>query len=270
MNRNIYSNSGFTLVEVLIAIAILGVFIIPISGMFTTSLKVSESSRISIEAYSIANKVIEGMSDDEICIPSDNSPISANEYAKYNIKSEYDVKRSIQISQNATMGSFIDLKTLNTNGTLLTIDASVDGKLDFTNGLLGQLTYSPAFSPNVAGLTISFDNSTVKNGNTIIANKKFDYVLIIGGNSNLKLTLENTSNVNKTLYLSNIKQGGTFSINTVVTSSGQWISYDNLSTTEANSAGSVATANITMSVRHIPTDKEYSTTTERVFYKYQN
>ena len=269
MNRGIYAKSGFTLVEDLIAIAVLGIFIIPISGMFITSLKVSESSRISIEAYSIANKVIEGMSD-EICIPSDNSPISVAEYAKYNIKNEYDVKRSIQISKNATIGNFVDLKALNANGTLLTIDASVDEKIGFPNAMLQQLTYSPAFSPNVAGLTISFDNSTVKNGNTIIANKNFDYILIIGGNSNLKLTLENTSSANKTLYLSNITQGATFSINAVVTSSGQWISYDNLSTTEANSSGSVATANITISARHIPTNKEYTVSTERVFYKYQN
>lgn len=270
MNRDICAKAGFTLVEVLIAIAVLGIFVIPISSMFITSLRVSESSRISIEAYAVANKVIEGMSDDEICIPSDNSPISTDEYIKYNIKSEYDVRRSINITPNNAMGSFVDLKALNANGTLLTIDASVDGKIVFTNAMLGALTYTSALSPDVAGLTISFDNSTVKNGNTIIENSSFDNILIIGGNSRLKLTLENASKTNKTLYLSNVTKDGTFSINTVVTSSGQWTSYDNLSSTGANSPGSVATASIKMSVRHIPTNTEYTTTTDRVFYKYQN
>ena len=270
MNRLIFNRAGFSLVEVLIAIAILGVFIIPVSGMLTSSLKVSESSRASIEAYAIANKVIEAMGNDELFLESQNAPLSASEYQKHGIKNIYEVTRTVAIEKNDIMDSFADLAHLEANNTLLIIDASVEGRLDFPNISAPPLTYSPEFKPDVARVHIRFDNSSVKSGETNIAIQNFDHVKVIGGDANLILTLENSTSDDKALYVSNLKTDGAFSINTVVTSSGNWTSYDNMASAEANRAGSVATANITISVRHKPTDRKFTVTTKRVFYKYEH
>jgi len=266
----ILEKSGFSLVEVLIALAVLGIFIFPISGMFTVAIRTSEASRISIEAYSVANKVIEAMQDDDGISPVEGEPLGVGEYASYGIKNDYEVTKTIRISENQAMESFVDFESLNQNGTLLTIDASADGQLVFTNAMLQEMGYSPAFEPDFADVTISFDDSSVISGSTIIASNNFDYIRIIGGSSRLKLVLENASKTDKTLYVFNSGEGGSFSVDTALKSTGKWISYDNFSSLEKNETGSVAIADITVKVRHKATNKEFEVNTKRVFYKYGN
>jgi len=265
MNRIMQSKKGSSLVEVLIAIAVLGVFIIPISGMFISSLKTSENSNASVEAYSIANRIIEGIGEDEIYTPYESIEFSDEEYTRFGIrKNAYQVKKTIEISENSAMDSF------QSNGEeVLVIDTSVDGEINFLNALMQKITYTPSSTETVT-ITMKFDDMSVKNGNVIIYDKNFDYVKVIGGNSNLKLVLENYSATDKTLYLLDMPLNSNFSIEMIAKSKARWINYDNLQSTEKNGAGNVAIANLIITVKHIPSNTDYVVESKKVFYRYQD
>jgi|GEM_PF-2436928 len=274
MNRVINNNSGFSLVEVLVAIALLGIFVLPVTGMFTASLRASESSRISAEAYSIANRVIESMDESEMCIPCQNEALSPDDYTLYDINSDYEVKKSITITDNAKMESFADLEKLSENGELLVVDASEDGTIKLTNAIVSQVYYEPAFAPDKAEVSIIFEDDKITynnttSANTLIAQRNLDNVKVIGGSSNLNLILNNLSSSDKNLYAVNAPSNSLFSYKTVVSSPAKWELYDNFDEGDKNETGNVAEADITISVRHISTDKEYSVNTKRVVYKYE-
>ncbi|MBQ4531092.1 MAG: prepilin-type N-terminal cleavage/methylation domain-containing protein [Lachnospiraceae bacterium] len=64
-NKN-KGNEGFTLVELLIAVAILAVIVVPILGSITTSMKVNKRSDDLLNETAVAQSVMEGMSNQSI------------------------------------------------------------------------------------------------------------------------------------------------------------------------------------------------------------
>ena len=56
------NNKGFTLVEVLIAVSILAVLVVPLAANFVTSSKVNLKSKRVMDGTSVAQNVMEGVS----------------------------------------------------------------------------------------------------------------------------------------------------------------------------------------------------------------
>ena len=55
------SNSGFSLVELLIAVTILSIIVIPLLHMFITSTKINVKSRQTLRATTVAQDIMEGL-----------------------------------------------------------------------------------------------------------------------------------------------------------------------------------------------------------------
>ncbi|OQB15540.1 MAG: hypothetical protein BWY15_00252 [Firmicutes bacterium ADurb.Bin193] len=269
MNSHIGCRKGFTLVEVLIAIAVLGVFVVPITGMFISSVKGGETSGTAIEGYAIANRIIEAMSDEEIAVPRVNEPILESEYVLYNISKAFEVKRTVEIIEGDVMESFGDLQKLEADGLLFTIDAGTDGVLVFTNALVDQLNYPVSIPPDKTEIVIEFKPEGIITGSTTLADVDFRHIRVIGGQGNVKLILQNKAANDKTVYITDVEQGGPVSVEMSAESPGVWTIYNNMVGGEDNRTGSVATSDITISVRHIATNKEYKVNSKRVFYRYR-
>lgn len=267
MNKIMRSNSGFTLAEVLVALAILGLFIFPISGLFVSSLKANQNAGVEDQVDAIANKTLETMIADGIYTSCVDQDLSNTEYDLYQIdKTEYQVKKTIVVTDKVFMDNQIPSIDQTDGKKLLTIDASLDGQISFPNSAIPTISYISSAEETTK--VIYFDDITADNEMHI--NDDFIYyVNVIGGSSKLKLVLVNGLNTAKILYLSNIPDDGYFSVNTVMSGRGPWQIYNNVDDVQKINAGSIAIADIKIDVKHIPSGRDYSVSTSRVYYKYQ-
>ncbi|WP_427339175.1 type IV pilus modification PilV family protein [Caloranaerobacter sp. DY30410] len=132
LKNRINKESGLTLIEVLITIAILGIIIVPLSSFFITSAKINNESRDKFKATLIAQKflediklsdsIVEGKSQynienyDVIVNITNVSDLSEYESNSFYNTIDYDIK--IQIDKNNE--NYISI--YDRNGTLLTND----------------------------------------------------------------------------------------------------------------------------------------------------
>ncbi|KYH35324.1 hypothetical protein CLTEP_07280 [Clostridium tepidiprofundi DSM 19306] len=93
---------GFTLVELIITIAILGIIIVPISSMVLTSAKITKDSEDKLNATNIAQEYMEKIKSDDSLVLN-NSKLNYEE-GKYNIECEIRPIDDYKFGQNVVVG----------------------------------------------------------------------------------------------------------------------------------------------------------------------
>jgi len=97
-----YKQKGFTLVELIITIAILGIIIVPISSMVLTSAKITKDSEDKLNATNIAQEYMEKIKSDDLLVLN-NSQLNYEE-GKYNIECEIRPIDNYKFGQNVVVG----------------------------------------------------------------------------------------------------------------------------------------------------------------------
>lgn len=274
MNKIMRGESGFTLVEVLVALAILAVFAIPIMGMFASSLSASKTSFSSTQAYTSANKIIEDMNDNQLFTNCTDVLIDDSEYSKYNInKNDFEVRKTVRppTENNETvMESGIEPMELDEHKMLLTIDASIEGQLSFPDSARPTVYLDFGVTEKRIKFADALDSSDESDDDAILINDPdIYYIKIIYGESDFRLILDNKYDTDKVLYLINNYEQTDFKVDTIASSKGEWRIYEKSQDMSIDPSGSVSEAIITIKVTDRHTKREYSVTSSRVFYKYK-
>jgi len=270
MNKDSFLGSaGLTLVEVLLSIALLGAFAMPVASMFLVANKVGAYSRFGMEASAIAGRIIEGMGPADLLPPTnpEGVALTQQEYSKYNIdKTVYSVNKtiSVELSDNLT-GSSGPTPT-SSDMYMLTIDTSVSGEISFPGYSIPNMTYIPSVD-TPAVFSIVINNSDVIINNSVFIPQNFGFFCVIGSENNLEINLTNSSSTDLTIYTTNVPQDSPMVVNAISDLS-EWTEYDNLQYGVFYPTGAVCLAKIKIDVTDISTGKVYETIAEKPAYSF--
>lgn len=89
MIKNLKSHQGFTLIEVLVSIALIGIVAISIMGLFTTSLQNNNASKLVIESTVLAKDIMENVKSEFAQLPSEDRDIDNLESKAIEIQNLY-------------------------------------------------------------------------------------------------------------------------------------------------------------------------------------
>jgi len=122
----ISNNIGMTLIEIIISVALLGAIVVPLTILLSTSIKETARSRAQVEAYQLANIVVEN-------VQAAPAPTPTNGYVAYT-----DIDSNIDTSKyTVTYSVYNELTMLDGTSTPrpnhisdYRIDVNVESKAD--------------------------------------------------------------------------------------------------------------------------------------------
>lgn len=89
MIRNYKNHQGYTLIEVLVSIALIGIIAISIMGLFTTSLQNNNASKMIMESTVLAKDIMENVKSEFDLLPSEERDIDKLESKAIDIQDSY-------------------------------------------------------------------------------------------------------------------------------------------------------------------------------------
>jgi prepilin-type N-terminal cleavage/methylation domain-containing protein len=89
MINNFKNHQGYTLIEVLVSIALIGIVAISIMGLFTTSLQNNNASKVVIESTVLAKNIMENVKSEFTLLPSEHRDIDNLENKAIEIQNLY-------------------------------------------------------------------------------------------------------------------------------------------------------------------------------------
>lgn len=201
MIRLVRNNSGVTLIELIITIAVLALFIVPISGLFITSAKANTISQTELDATMLAQKCMEMVKSikeiediDDDAFANSGKELTDSDYGNYKVIYKLTEVSSDYTSNQINAEKEVNNLVLNVKST--GVDVTTE-KLD--NGAINTDTVAINKQFDEAGtkkftITLSNDGVKLKNDSTftdIDNSGDNDLHILVKGNENIVLLVEN-------------------------------------------------------------------------------
>lgn len=167
MGKRLRNNKGFTLVEVILSVAIFGIIVIPLSTAFSQSIRINASARDRLAANQLAQQYLEQEYAQDYIVPgtrTDNAVVAGVNYTVQTQVEAYSASGTDPVYKYPETGNNIPAPDVN---------------LTFTGGTSGSYDY------DVSSYLTRGGNAVEQSSNTIGATDTLDIAIDSSGNMDI-------------------------------------------------------------------------------------